>query len=158
HGKERTLALLRGESNLPAKRASFHIFGSVTQSVGPFIQHGPVNLIGISQKYDLGTFSCSGNNPLHLIRRHILSLVNDQVGFYNRTAPDIIQCFSLDQSPLKNFLYFSLKLPLILIPLLFAGINKLLQIVNNWTHQRRDFFLLISRQKADIGIKLGIWA
>ena len=95
-------------------------------------------------------------DALDLIGRHILGFVNDEVGFHDGTPPDEIQRLGLNQSPLEYLADLVAKQQLILIALSLIGIQKLLQVVDDRAHERRDFLLLIPGQEADILVKLRI--
>ena len=122
------------------------MLGCIAQTVGPFIKERAVDLVRVAQQHDLRIFPCSGDNALDLIRRGILRLVNDQVGLDDGTAPYIIKRFCLNDSPRKYLFDLSTQLFLILIALLLTGIDKLLQIIDNRAHKRRDLLLFIAGQ------------
>ena len=116
-----------------------------------------VNLLRVAQQDDFRTHPGTGDDPLGLLGRQVLRLVNDQIGFGNRPATDEVKGLGIRNAPRSNnSLYFSGKAALVGKPFLFILIHQELQIVDDRSEQRGDFFRFISRKEADVIVKLGV--
>ena len=73
------------------------MLGGIGQPVGPFVQERTVNLIGIPQQNDLCVFTRPGDNPLDLIGRGILRLIDDQIRLDDGASADEVERLRLDQ-------------------------------------------------------------
>ena len=77
HSQRRAFAFLCTQRNLPAERTAFHIFRRIAQPVGSLVEIGPVNLVGITEKYNLCVLPRPGDDSFYLIRRLILAFFNN---------------------------------------------------------------------------------
>ena len=100
------------------------------------------------------TGSC--DDSLYLIWCHILCFINDQICLCNGTSADKIECFCTDDPSFKYFRYLVCQFVLIFIPFTLIRIQDLFQIIDDWSHKRCYFFILIPWQKTNVIVKLGI--
>ena len=117
-----------------------------------------VNLLRVAQQDDFRTHPGTGDDPLGQLGRQVLRLVNDQIGFGNRPATDEVKGLGIHNASVEQLLYFSGKAALVGKPFLFILIYQELQIVDDRSEQRGDFFRFISRKEADVIVKLGVGA
>ena len=96
------------------------MFRCIAQPVRPFVKKRTVDLVGVTQQDDLCILPCPGDDPFDLIRRCILSLINDQIGFHDGASPYVVERFGLDDAPAENLVDLPFQLFLVLIPLLFT--------------------------------------
>ena len=82
------------------------------------------------------TGSC--DDSLYLIWCHILCFINDQICLCNGTSADKIECFCTDDPSFKYFRYLVCQFVLIFIPFTLIRIQDLFQIIDDWSHKRKE--------------------
>lgn len=112
----------------------------------------------LSIQYDFGADTCAGNEPLYLLGGQVLRLIDDDSLFCDGAAPDKRDRFRLNDISVKQLVDFVLELFFTAVPLARIIVHQHLQVINDRTEERSDFFLLGSRQESDVLVKFDVGA
>ena len=134
------------------------MLAGVDQAIAALIQQGVVNLGRVSQKDDLCAPAHTGDDPLYLPGRQILSLIDDQPGVGDGAAPHEVHGFCRDDAGVKEVVDAAVQFLFTDLLLFLFQIQQDLQIVHNGPHEGGDLLLLAARQESDVLVKLGVGA
>ena len=96
------------------------------------------------------------DDAFDLVRRHVLSFVDDEIRLFQGAAADEIEGFRLDELAIEDFLNFFGQFPFVLVAFVFITVDKLFQVVDDGPHDGRNLFLFVAGQEADVRVKLRI--
>src|SRR3954467_1656251 len=142
-GEARTLAA--SERYVPGVAPVLHAIDDVGKPGGPLGKVGRIDLGDVAEAHHLGARAGPGDQGLHLLRRQVLRLVDDQPLVYEGSAAHEIERLHLDpgshQVACGGAAPFAARL---------VGRVQYIQVVFQRAHPRRHLFLFRAGQEADV--------
>ena len=115
-----------------------------------------VYLLRVAEQNQLRAAPRARDYALRLLRREVLRLVYNQVGFCNRAPAHEIERLGRNVAALEQLFYFSGKLELVPVSLVFVMVDERFEVVYHRAQERRYLLLLAAGQEAYVRVELHV--